>query len=665
MPVERILVTSALPYANGPLHVGHAIGAYIPADVYVRYNRLKGNDVLFIGGTDEHGTPITVTAAQEGTTPKEVVDKYHKIIADALSRLGISFDNFSRTTRELHYSNSQEFFLRIMENGFVYKKTVERPYCPKCGRFLPDRFVKGICPHCGSEDQRGDQCEACGKQLEPHELRESYCILCRGTPEQRETEHWFFRLSEFGDKLGDWISGNRHWPDNARNFSLGWISEGLEDRAITRDLDWGIPVPLKEAKGKVLYVWFDAPIGYISSTQEWAERIGKAGEWKKYWTGECRIVHFIGKDNIPFHAIIWPAMLMAHTGFNLPWQISSNEYLLLEGKKMSTSRRWVLWLHDILNVFEPDLIRYYLLSINPEKHDADFSLRDFQHRVNNELVATLGNFINRSLSFIERNGSTIPGMSEFDELDEQMLELIREAPQHVGRNIEKFKFLDALKELMRLAHFGNEYFQKKEPWKNENPTTLFLCANLVRTLSILSAPFLPHSAERVWKMLNLRGSVFDERWDNAAELDVKEKHKIGRVKLLYERIEDDVIEKFGNRIMETGDKKDVNYIEFPDFERMDLRVGEIKEIRDHPKADRLYILKVDLGEGAVRQIIAGIKPSYRKEDLIGRQVVVISNLKPREVRGEMSEGMVLAADAEGKPVLLIPEKGVKIGARIK
>ena len=365
MSFERLLVTSALPYANGPLHVGHAIGAYLPADIYVRYNRLCGNDVLYICGSDEHGTPITVSAEKENTSPQKIVDRYHNKIKDAFSDLGISFDNFSRTTRDIHYKNSQKFFTQIEKNGFIYKKTVNRPFCPSCNRFLPDRFVKGVCPECKSEDQRGDQCEACGKQLEPHELNDSYCIICKGKPVQKETLHWFFKLSSFSDKLRTWIEENRHWPDNARNFSLGWITEGLEDRAITRDLSWGVPVPLPEAEGKVLYVWFDAPIGYISATQEWAEQRGTPEEWEKYWTDDSKIVHFIGKDNIPFHAIIWPAMLMAEGKYNLPWQISSNEYLTLEGKKMSTSRGWVLWLHDLLSEFDPDLVRYYLLSINP------------------------------------------------------------------------------------------------------------------------------------------------------------------------------------------------------------------------------------------------------------------------------------------------------------
>ncbi|OYT39116.1 MAG: methionine--tRNA ligase [Candidatus Altiarchaeales archaeon ex4484_43] len=586
---ERILVTSALPYANGPLHVGHAIGAYIPADVYARYHRLKGNDVLFICGTDEHGTPITVTAEQEGITPKQVVDKYYEVIANAFSKLGISFDNFSRTTRELHYRNSQKFFLKIMEKGFIYKKKVERPYCPRCKRFLPDRFVKGICPYCNAEDQRGDQCEVCGKQLEPHELKNAYCIICHETPEQRETEHW----------------------------------------------------------------------------QEWAENIKKPDEWKKYWIEKCRIVHFIGKDNIPFHAIIWPAMVMAHSGLNLPWQISSNEYLTLEGKKMSTSRGWVLWLHEILEEFDPDLVRYYLLSINPEKHDADFSFKEFQDRINNELLATLGNFINRTLTFIKKKGSTVPEVKEFDKLDEKMLEVIREAPSHVGNNIERFKFLDALRELMKLAHFGNEYFQKKEPWKNENSTTLYLCANLTRTLAILMAPFLPYSADRVWRMLNLKGSVLDEAWDSAGELDVRERHKLGEVELLYKKIDDEEIEAFENKILKTSESEEIDHIEFSEFEKLDLRIGKIKEVRDHPRAEKLYLLKVDIGKGDVRQLVAGIKTVYKKEELMGRQVVVVTNLKPREIRGERSDGMILAADVNGKAVLLMPDKKVRVGARVK
>ena len=666
MAKERILVTSALPYANGPLHVGHAIGAYIPADVYVRYHRLKGNDVLFISGTDEHGTPITVTANKEGISPQDVVDNYYGVIKKAFSDLGISFDNFSRTSRKIHHELSQEFFLDILGKGFIYKKTAKRPYCPNCGRFLPDRYVKGSCPYCKSGDERGDQCEACGKQLEPHELQDPYCAVCGKTPGMKETEHWFFKLSDFSVKLSEWITRQKHWPDNARNFSLGWLREGLEDRAITRDLDWGVSVPLEGAEGKVLYVWFDAPIGYISATKEWAQGVSKGDEWRKYWCNKSRIVHFIGKDNIPFHAIIWPAMLMAKSGFNLPWQISSNEYLTLEGRKMSTSKGWVLWLHDLLGVFDPDAVRYYLLSINPAKHDSDFSLKEFQHRVNNELIAALGNFIHRSLTFIEKNGSLIPRVTEFDELDEEMLGFIREAPGHVGGNIEQFRFLEALRGLMNIAHRGNEYFQKKEPWKNESNNTLYLCANLGRTLAILSAPFLPFTAEKIWGILGLEGSVHEQDWSNASELGVEEGHRIGRVKPLFKKIDDGVINDFEDKFLRLkgGGKEKMVYMEFDEFRKLDLRVGRITKVRDHPEADKLYLLDVDLGSLGERQLVAGIREAYDKEDLIGKEIVVVANLKQVEIRGQKSEGMLLAADEGGKPVLLIPDKEVGAGAGI-
>lgn len=667
MPKERILVTAALPYANGPVHVGHAIGAYIPADLYARYHRLKGNDVIYVCGTDEHGTPISVAAERERVSPKDVVDKYHEIIKNSFSKLGISFDNFSRTTRELHYNTSQDFFLEILGKGFIYKKTVDRPHCPSCKRFLPDRFVKGICPYCESEDERGDQCESCGKQLEPHELKNPYCIICHTTPEQRATEHWFFRLSGFSERLKEWILENKHWPDNARNFSLGWISEGLEDRAITRDLNWGIPVPVDGSEGKVLYVWFDAPIGYISATKEWADNIKRPEDWKKYWVEKCRIVHFIGKDNIPFHAIIWPAMLMAHSELNLPWQISSNEYLTLEGKKMSTSRGWVLWLHDFLSEFEPDLLRYYLIRINPERHDADFSLRELQDKVNNELISNFGNFINRVLTFIEKKGSVIPEPKEFNELDNRILEVIRGAPEKVGNKIENFSFMEALRELMDIAHFGNEYFQQKEPWKNENSTTLYLCANLARTLAILSSPFLPFSAEKIWGMLNLKGSVHGQEWYSAAELKIASGHKIKNLEVLYAKIENEDIENFEKKYMKFKEKMEtvVNYLEFSEFEKMGLRIGKIKSVEDHPKSDKLYILWVDTGEGTKR-IVAGIRNAYTKEGLTGKNVLLISNLKPKNIAGVRSEGMLLVAEGDdGKPIIISPEKAVKAGTRVR
>ena len=668
---EKYLVTAALPYANGPVHVGHAIGAYIPADVYVRYRRLRGDDVLYICGTDEHGTPITVTAEQEGVTPKQVVEKYHDSQSEAFARLGVSFDNFSGTARAEHHKLSQDFFKRIDDKGLLEKKTVERPFCPSCARFLPDRYVKGECPECGSVDQRGDQCEACGKQLEPHELVKPYCSICGETPEQRETTHWFFRLSELSLKLEEWVEGNKHWPANARNFALGWIKEGLEDRAITRDLSWGIPVPAEGGEGKVLYVWFDAPIGYISSTKEWAKKNKK--DWESYWTGESKIVHFIGKDNIPFHAIIWPAVLLADGRFSLPWQIASNEFLNLEGKKVSTSRGWVIWLHDILNEFDADAVRYYLLSIAPETSDSDFHLEEFKDRVNNELIATLGNFINRSLTFIQnKSGGVVPKpASSFDEADEGLIQDIKDAPKFVGEELERFKFKNGLATLLTYAQKGNQYFQKKEPWKNDPETALYLCANLCRSIAILSHPFLPFSSEKIWKMLSLPGSVSDKSWGSAGEFGVKAGHKIGKVEALYAKIDAEQIEEFRGNYLKLGETKKVKEVEelpevdYTEFEKIALRVGEIKSVEDHPNADKLYILKVDLGEFGERTLVAGVKEGYSKDELAGKKIVVVANLSPVKIRGVESQGMLLAADGEGKPVLVEPGKDVAAGTKVR
>ncbi|MDD5111660.1 MAG: methionine--tRNA ligase [Candidatus Altiarchaeota archaeon] len=683
MPERRYLVTAALPYANGPLHVGHAIGAYIPADVYTRYLRLKGEDVLYICGTDEHGTPITVTADAEGVSPKDVVDKYHRIQEDAFKKLNISFDNFSGTARPAHYKLSQEFFTRVLEKGFVYEKTVERPYCPSCKKFLPDRYVKGICPACESPDQRGDQCEACGRQLEPHELKNAYCSICKGKPEMRQTKHWFFKLSSLSGRLNEWVIKNTQWPSNARNFALGWIKEGLEDRAITRDINWGIPVPLKGAEGKVLYVWFDAPIGYISSTMEWAVNKGKPDAWKKYWTGEeTKIVHFIGKDNIPFHTIIWPAVLMAEGSYSLPWQIASNEFLNLEGRKMSTSRGWVVWLHDILNEFDSDALRYYLISIAPETSDADFNLNEFKDKVNNELIATLGNFINRTLTFIQnKKGGVVPNgnpewgdpkkLEKDDSLspdDKAIVHTLYGSMLSVGSEIEKLKLKHALEALLHSAQQGNIYFQKKEPWKGDNDTTIFLCANLCRSLAIMMHPFLPDSAEKVWKMLNLEGSVKDQHWESAGMLAIKPGHKIGAVEPLYRQIEDVQIDNFKSKYLRIAQEKKTEVekmaeIDYEEFKKMDLRTGIIREAKPHPNADKLLVLQVDLGPLGMRQLVGGIR-NYPAESLAGKQVIVIANLKPAKIRGVESQGMLLAADESGSPVLLTTDKKIEAGAKI-
>jgi len=673
---ERFLVTAALPYANGPLHVGHAVGAYIPADVYCRYLRLKGHDVLYICGSDEHGTPISVTADKEGITPQQVVDKYHNLMEKSFTDLGVKFDNFSRTTKKIHYKLSQDFFLKILEKGFIYEKTVERPYCSQCKRFLPDRYVKGICPKCEAKDQRGDQCEKCGKQLEPHELIEPYCSICKNRPEQKKTKHWFFKLSAFEKPLSDWINGesdrkmSESLPSNARNFALGWIKEGLQDRAITRDISWGIPVPLKQAEGKVLYVWFDAPIGYISSTMEWAEKAGKPSEWKKYWADKnTKIVHFIGKDNIPFHIVIWPAMLLAQGDFNLPWQVASNEFLNLEGEKMSTSRGWVLWLQDAIDGFGADTLRYYLISTAPESHDSDFSLSEMQNKVNSELIGTLGNFINRVLTFIqEKNNGIIPTPGMFDAEDEKLVALISKIPEIVGTPLENFKMAHALASLVGVAQQGNIYFQNKEPWKNENRNTLYLCANLARSLAIAMAPFLPFSAEKTWSMLNMGGSVHGQKWNDSSMLALKAGHKINKVFPLYEKMEDDKVTDFEKKFLskkktQLNEVKNMPEIDYEEFKKLDLRVGVIKEAKAHPNADKLLVLQVDLGPLGTRQLVGGIR-NYPMESLPGRRIIVIANLKPAKIRGVESQGMLLAADEDGSPVLLTTDKNAKPGAKI-
>jgi methionyl-tRNA synthetase len=669
----RYLVTAALPYANGPIHIGHAIGCYIPADVYTRYRRLVGDEVIYICGTDEHGTPITVSAEKEGVTPREIVDKYHRMHGEAFRGVGVDFDNFSGTAREIHYGVSQDFFRRVDENGYIHKETVERPFCPNCKRFLPDRYVKGKCPNCGSEDERGDQCEACGKQLEPHELVNPYCDICRQAPVMRETEHWFFELSKLGGELEEWVAGDRvcpNLPSNARNFALGWIKEGLKDRAITRDMTWGVPVPVKGSDGKVLYVWFDAPIGYISSTKEWAQGRGEPDEWKKYWVNKkTRIVHFIGKDNIPFHIVIWPAMLMAEGGYNLPWQVASNEFLNLEGQKMSTSRGWVIWLHDILSEFDADAVRYYLISIAPETSDSDFKLGEFRDKVNSELIGTLGNFINRTLMFIKsRKGGVVPEPAKMDGVDKAFVEDIKSSADTVGSELERFKFKAGLDALLSVAQKGNQYFQGREPWKGGNDTTLYLCTNMCRSLAILMYPFLPFSAERIWRMLNLKDSVAEQKWESAGELGVIAGQGIGEVSTLYGKIEDDKIKSFAERYLHKGEVKGEvkEMVDYDEFGRLDLRVGVIKEASDHPNADKLTLVKVDLGELGERQLVAGVKQTYKKKDLVGRQIIVVANLKPAKIRGFESQGMLLAAeDEDGNPVLLKPDKKAKPGAKVK
>jgi methionyl-tRNA synthetase len=547
---EKILVTAALPYANGPLHLGHLAGAYIPADVYVRYQRLKGSDVIYICGSDEHGVPITIRADQEKVPPQEIVDRYHAMMKESFRRIGIQFDNYSRTSLPLHHSISQEFFLNLYHKGYVHAEEVNQCYCDNCRRFLPDRYIEGECPYCHAPDARGDQCEKCGRALEPEQIVSPRCKICGSTPGMRMTRHWYFRLSTFQKRLEEWQGSKPHWRGNVREFSSGWFSEGLSDRAITRDLDWGVPVPLPEAKGKVLYVWFDAPIGYISSTVEWAEIQGRPERWRDYWCDpQTRLVHFIGKDNIVFHAIVWPAMLMAHGEFILPDHIPANEFLNIEGRKLSTSRNWAVWVDEYLETFPPDPLRYYLTANAPETKDADFAWKDFQARNNNELADVLGNLVNRSLSFVEKQfQSRVPPATSPLEADRAVPAAVERTTAAIGQALDDFQVRRATAELLGLARIGNRYFNDAAPWvsikedRERCATTLNTVLQLELALAVLMEPFLPFSAERLWKMLNAPGSHRERRWHEIPGLRLPENHVLGKREILFHKIEDPVVE---------------------------------------------------------------------------------------------------------------------------
>jgi len=547
---DKILVTAALPYANGPLHLGHLAGAYIPADVYVRYQRLKGSDVVFICGSDEHGVPITIRADREGVSPQEIVDRYHSMMKASFQRLGVGFDNYSRTSLPLHHRISQDFFLRLHEKGFVTEQSVSQYYCPTCRRFLPDRYIEGECPHCHRAGARGDQCESCGRWLEPEQLISPRCKISGSVPEMRVTRHWYFRLSAFQGQLEDWQASKRGWKGNVREFSSGWFHEGLTDRSITRDLDWGIPVPLAGAEGKVLYVWFDAPIGYISSTVEWAQKQGAPDRWREYWCDpKTRLIHFIGKDNIVFHAIVWPAMLMAHGAFVLPDNVAANEFLTIEGEKLSTSRNWAVWADEYLEVFPPDPLRYYLAANAPETKDADFTWKDFQTRNNSELADVLGNLVNRSLSFVEKHfEARVPEGGEAGAAERELWDAVGRAARDVGASLEDFQVRRALSQLMDLARTGNKYFNDAAPWASlktdraRAALALRTTLELETALAVLMEPFLPFTAEKLWAMLGAAGCHRDVRWHEIARLRTRPGAPLGQREILFAKIEDSVIE---------------------------------------------------------------------------------------------------------------------------
>jgi methionyl-tRNA synthetase len=672
----KILVTSALPYANGEIHLGHLAGAYLPSDIYVRYQRLKGRDVIYICGSDEHGVPITLAADKQKVNPQDIVDKYHKSIKESFEKFGCSFDNYSRTSLPLHHKTTQDFFTTIYNKGYIYPKTISQFFCHNCNMFLADRYVTGTCPHCGNHKARGDQCESCGRWLEPFNLIEPKCKICGEKPEERQTTHYFFKLSQFQNTLQKWISEKTNWKDNVKRFCEGWFSQGLEDRAITRDLTWGVKVPLAEAQNKVLYVWFDAPIGYISSTKEWAEKKGKPDLWKDYWLdSKTKLVHFIGKDNIVFHAIVWPAMLIAHGEFILPSEIPANEFLNLEGRKLSTSENWAVWLPDYLKEFAPDPLRYALAVNLPENRDIDFAWRDFLSRNNNELADVLGNFINRVATFVNKNyNSNVPENSKFNESDNEVLVKIEETTKKVGQLIENFQIKDAIRELMTLPGLGNRYFDYQAPWQSfrENrpkcDTTINVCCRVIASLSITLEPFLPFTAEKIKKLIQLQS----KNWDDA--VNPKFGKTLGPISILFPKIEEKVInaqiEKLGKPNVESQpvtsqvkEKEKQMEITFDEFKKIELKVAKVLFAERVAGTDKLIRMEIDLGTEK-RQIVAGIGLAYTPEFLVDKKIIVVANLAKAKIRGVESNGMLLAA-VDGADISLVTlEKDIKPGSQV-
>ncbi len=678
---EKLLVTSALPYTNGPVHIGHVAGAYLPADIFVRYHRLKGSDIVYMCGSDEHGVAITIRAEREGVSPRDIIDRYHPQIKNSFERLGVSFDNYSRTSLPIHHETGQEFFSDLYSKGILKKKQEKQFYDEKAKMFLPDRYVEGTCPVCAFEEARGDQCELCGSDLNQTDLKNPVSKLSGETPVLRDTFHWYFPLGDFQERLRAFFDARPNWKENVRNYCYGWIKQGLQDRAITRDLTWGIKVPLEDAGDKVMYVWFEAVLGYISSTKEWAQKRGEPERWKDYWQDEnCKLVHFVGKDNIVFHAVMFPSFLMARGGYVLPHDVPANEFLNLEGAKFSTSRDHAVWVDDYLERFQPDPLRYCLAAIAPETKDSDFSWKDFQTRNNSELVGILGNFVNRSLTFIQKHfDGKVPAAQPPDELDQWMLKCMAEAPGAIGDSLEKYEVRRALKALMDVARNANKYFNDKEPWRRVHDdrdvcaTTLNICAQVSRALAVLMAPFLPFSAVKLWKLLNLPGNVHEQNWGQSGEAALAAGHVLNPPEVLFSKIENDVISEETNRLKskakpgsnKTAEKEERTLISFDQFKDVDLRIAKVLTAEKVEKTDKLLRLEVELGTEQ-RQIIAGMAEFLAPEDLVGKKVVVVANLQPAKIRGLESQGMLLAAESEsGEFSLLTVEKDISSGTKIR
>jgi methionyl-tRNA synthetase len=705
---KRYTITAALPYTNGPIHIGHLAGVYVPADIYSRYLRLQGKDVAFICGSDEHGVAISMKAKKEGITPQEVIDKYDGIIRKSFADFGISFDNYSRTSAKIHHDTAQEFFRTLYDKGDFIEEVTEQLYDAKADQFLADRFVVGTCPKCDNPEAYGDQCEKCGSTLNATDLINPKSTITGETPVLKSTKHWFLPLDRYDAFLREWIlEGHKNdWKTNVYGQVKSWIDAGLEPRAVTRDLDWGIDVPVEGAEGKKLYVWFDAPIGYISSTKEWAARQGK--EWEPYWKDQdTKLVHFIGKDNIVFHCIIFPAMLKAEGSYILPDNVPANEFLNLEGNKLSTSKNWAVWLHEYLEEFpeKQDVLRYALTSNAPETKDNDFTWKDFQARNNNELVAIFGNFINRVVVLTNKYyDGVIPTPNELSEVDENTLAELKAYPAVISSSLERYRFREALGELMNVARLGNKYLADEEPWKvmKDNPervkTQMYVALQIAAALSVLAEPFLPFTAAKLSGILKLSdlkehfegfSKFLKENHPGATDVildkilnwkDISEHsdllpagHKIGEAELLFAKIEDEEIQKQIDKLEATKNanlaenkqpEPQKELIQFEDFAKMDIRIGTILEAEKMPKANKLLVLKVDTGID-IRTIVSGIAESFSPEEIIGKRVSVLANLAPRALRGVESQGMILmTTNAEGKLVFVNPDADVPNGSTV-
>lgn len=680
MAKEKILVTSALPYANGNIHLGHLSGAYLPADIYVRYKRLKGDDIIYICGSDEHGVPITITADKEKVTPQEIIDRYHNANKNAFDKFGMSFDIYSRTSLPIHHETAQQFFKSFHDQGILVEKKSMQFYDEKVNMFLPDRYVEGTCPRCGNEEARSDECEKCGSLYDPSELKNPKSKISGKTPVLKETSHWFFPLGKYQERLVKYVDEMNEkfgWKDNVLQYCKSWFNDGLKDRAVTRDLDWGVKVPLEGVQNKVLYVWFEAVLGYISATKELSLQRNEPDMWKSYWQGaNTKYIAFIGKDNVVFHTLIFPAMLMAWNDANsdkfiLPQNVPANEFLNFEGKKFSKSRGWGIDVDEFLDLFPADMLRYTLAANLPENKDTDFFWKEFQGRTNGELADILGNFVNRTFTFAHKHfEGKVPARGKLEKIDSDMLEYLKTQPQKIADLLERYKIKDAVFEMMNLARAGNKYFNDSEPWvsskknKERCATTLNICLNIIYTLAEVFEPVIPFSSVKIFKMLD----AHPVGWLNCGNENLKPGHILNEPEILFTKIEDKMIEDQINKLPQSDEtpKEVVEEITIDEFKRMKLRVAKIIAAENVKKSDKLLKLQIDLGTEK-RQLVAGIAKSYSPEELIGKNVLIVANLKPAKLFGVESQGMILALDTteNGKVKIIEIDESINLGTTAK